>query len=73
MNVKPLQGPIEAVRQALAGQPGHFYAIEAGRTLGTPFPCTHPIHEQQRLAVVVGAPFAGFIAEPVDTTQEPAA
>lgn len=63
----------EQIRQALAGQPGHFYAIEAGRTLGTPFPSTHPIHEQQRLAVLVGAAFAGFIAEPANTTQESAA
>lgn len=54
----------EQIRLALKGEPGHFYAIEAGRTLGTPFPCDHPIDQEQRLAVLVGAPFAGFIATP---------
>ncbi len=52
------------IRDALAGKPGLFYAIEKGHTLGTPFPPTHPIDQDQRLAVMIGAPFAGFIAEP---------
>lgn len=56
----------EQVRQALAGIEGHFYAIEGGRTLGTPFPSTHPIHTEQRMAVLIGCQFAGFIATPVE-------
>lgn len=54
----------EQIRLALKGEPGHFYAIEGGHVLGTPFPPTHPIDQEQRLAVLVGAVFAGFIAEP---------
>lgn len=53
------------IRKALAGQAGFFYAFEKGHTLGTPFPPTHPIDQEQRFAVMIGAPFAGFIAEPV--------
>ena len=53
------------IREALAGKPGFFYAFEQGHTLGTPFPPTHPIDQDQRMAVMIGAPFAGFIAEPV--------
>jgi hypothetical protein len=54
----------EQIRLALAGEPGHFYAIERGQVLGTPFPSTHPIDQEQRLAVLVGALFAGFIRTP---------
>lgn len=54
----------EQIRRAMNGEPGRFYAIEGGQVLGTPFPCTHPIDQEQRLAVLVGAPFAGFIAMP---------
>lgn len=56
----------EQIRLALSGVPGHFYAIESGRTLGTPFPCTHVIDQDQRFAVLIGAPFAGFIATPAE-------
>jgi hypothetical protein len=50
------------LREGLGGVPGRFYAIEAGFITGTPFPASHPIADHQRLAVVVGARFAGFIA-----------
>jgi hypothetical protein len=46
------------------GEPGLFYAMEAGHVLGTPFPADHPLHEAQRIAVMVGVQFAGFIAQP---------
>lgn len=52
------------MRRALKGEPGLFYAIEGGRVLGTPFPCSSPIADAQRMAVVTGATFAGFIARP---------
>jgi len=52
------------IRDALAGVPGRFYAIEAGHVLGTPFPANHPAAEWQQYAVVNSTAFAGFIAEP---------
>lgn len=59
----------EQIRSALAGVPGRFFALEGGRTLGTPFPSTHPIDSEQRMAVMVGCPFAGFIATPTEATD----
>ena len=55
------------LRRALNGEPGWFYAIERGRVLGTPFPANAPIAEEQRLAILTGASFAGFIALPEAT------
>lgn len=52
------------IRRALKGEPGWFYAIEGGHVLGTPFPATHPIAQEQRFAIMVGCPFAGFLAIP---------
>lgn len=52
------------IKRALAGEPGLFYAIERGQVLGTPFPATHAIAADQRLAVLWGCSFAGFIALP---------
>lgn len=52
------------IKRALAGEPGLFYAIERGQVLGTPFPATHVIAADQRMAVLVGCTFAGFIALP---------
>jgi len=52
------------IRRALTGEPGVFWAIERGHVLGTPFPSSSPIAEAQRMAVVTGATFAGFIALP---------
>jgi hypothetical protein len=59
----------EQIRLSIKGEPGRFYAIEGGNVLGTPFPCTHPIHAEQKLTVLVGASFAGFIAEPEGGTD----
>lgn len=46
--------------------PDLFYALEAGRTLGTPFTaaCDPVLVDWQRLAVIVGAEFAAFMAAP---------
>lgn len=55
------------IRRALGGEPGFFYAIEAGKVLGAPFPATHPVFEQQRYAVMMGCSFAGFMLEPKDS------
>ena len=52
------------LRRALKGEPGWFWAIEHGRVLGTPFPASAPIANEQRVAVLTGATFAGFIALP---------
>lgn len=54
----------DCIRRAQAGEPGLFYAMEAGHVLGTPFPATHPVHAWQQYAVMVGTKFAGFIAQP---------
>lgn len=52
------------IKQALAGQPGRFYAMENGHVLGTPYPPSHPIDQDQRFALFTGCNFAAFIAEP---------
>lgn len=52
------------IRRALKGEPGHFYAMERGHVLGTPFPATHPVDKDQKYAVIMGCTFAGFIADP---------
>lgn len=54
----------DCIRRAQRGEPGLFYALEAGHVLGTPFPATHPLHASQQYAVMVGVQFAGFIAQP---------
>jgi len=57
------------IRSALDGDPGHFFAIEGGHVLGVPFPPTHPIHEMQQMAVLMGVGFAGFIRKPEEGTH----
>ncbi len=52
------------IRRAIKGEAGFFYAIERGHFLGTPFPASHPVAADQKFAVMVGAAFAAFIAEP---------
>lgn len=52
------------IKQALDGVPGRFYALENGHVLGTPFPVTHPIHQEQQFALLTGCTFAGFMATP---------
>ena len=52
------------IRRAMKGEPGFFYAIERGHVLGTPFPPTHPVAQDQQYAVTYGCTFAGFIATP---------
>lgn len=54
----------DCIRRAQAGEPGLFYAMEAGHVLGTPFPASHPFAEMQRYAVLMGTAFAGFILQP---------
>lgn len=54
----------DCLRKALAGEAGWFYAIEAGHTVGTPFPVGHPIDAEQRMAVLVQAKFAAFMRWP---------
>lgn len=52
------------IRRALKGEPGHFYAMEGGFVLGTPFPATHPVAADQEYAVMMGCTFAAFLAAP---------
>lgn len=56
----------ECVRRAVAGEPGHFYALEDGYVLGTPFTAADPnkMHELQRFAIVAGTRFAAFMRRP---------
>lgn len=59
----------DCIRRATAkdgkpGEPGLFFAMEAGYVLGTPFPADHPFAEMQRYAVLMGTAFAGFILLP---------
>lgn len=61
------------IRRAQQGEPGLFYAIEAGHVLGTPFPATHPVADLQLQAVMLGSAFAGFMAEPGQPDVEGAA
>lgn len=52
------------IKAALAGVAGKFYAMEAGQILGTPFPATHPVADDQKFALMIGSPFAAFIETP---------
>lgn len=52
------------IKAALSGTPGRFYAMENGHVLGTPFPPTHPISQDQCFALMTGCKFAAFIAQP---------
>lgn len=54
----------DCIRRAKAGEPGLFYAMEAGHVVGTPFPASHPFGDVQNRAVVLATNFAGFIAQP---------
>ena len=46
------------VAAGMAGKPGHFYAIEAGHIVGTPF-VEDAHNEEVRLALILGA--AGMV------------
>lgn len=54
----------DRIKRAVAGEPGLFYAMEAGHVLGTPWPADSVVGGDQRFAVMMGCSFAGFIAEP---------
>lgn len=54
----------DCIERALRGEPGFFYALEAGHVRGTPFEDWHPVAAHQRTAVLVGASFAAFMREP---------
>lgn len=69
----------DCVRRAMGGEPGYFYAMEAGHVLGTPWPAGaaveglpipperakgHTVAEWQRAAVLLGVAFAAFMREP---------
>ena len=54
----------DCIKQALAGVPGRFYAMENGHVLGTPFPATHPVAQDQHFALLTGCTFAAFLALP---------
>jgi hypothetical protein len=60
----------DCIRRSLDGEPGFFFAIEAGHVIGTPFAPSHPIHDMQRLAVLTGTAFAGFIRIPEGSEDE---
>lgn len=52
------------IREAKAGKPGFFYAMERGTVTGTPFPPGSEILEWQAKAVLWGTTFAAFMATP---------
>ncbi|OGB26204.1 MAG: hypothetical protein A3I66_00700 [Burkholderiales bacterium RIFCSPLOWO2_02_FULL_57_36] len=52
------------IRRSLKGEPGYFYAMEAGHCLGAPFSATHPIAAEQNYALLMGCTFAVFMATP---------
>lgn len=54
----------DCIKRAVAGEPGLFYAMEAGHVLGTPWPAGSVVDADQRFSVMMGCEFAGFIAEP---------
>lgn len=57
------------IRRAMNGEPGLFYAMERGHTLGTPFPSDHPLVDYQKYAITMGCTFAGFMATPAGGTD----
>ena len=59
----------QCIRQGMAGVPGHFYAMEAGHVVGTPWPAGTQVDEYQRMAVLTGCAFAGFMREPAPLAE----
>lgn len=56
----------DCIRRAQKGEPGLFYAMEAGHVLGTPWPPGHSLDQSQRFAIMTGCKYACFIAQPPD-------
>jgi hypothetical protein len=52
------------LRRSLQGEPGLFYAMEAGHVLGTPFPAEAPESRWQNFSICTGAGFAVFMQPP---------
>lgn len=61
----------ECQKRALAGEPGWFYAIEAGYTIGTPF--DHKLSgmvEWQQYAILAGCSGAWFMRAPAPAAAD---
>lgn len=65
------------VRQGVGGQPNRFYAVEAGRVMGTPFDLPGVSDEVARIMVQFGvsflimwAPEAQQITKPAEVTTD---
>ncbi len=52
------------IRRAMKGEPGYFYAMEAGHVLGTPWPAANPVGQYHQCYFTMGGTFAGFLADP---------
>jgi hypothetical protein len=42
------------IRSAMAGEPDHFFAVEAGHIVGTPFTLDTALAESMRVCFIVG-------------------
>jgi hypothetical protein len=54
----------EAVRRGMAGQPGWFWAMEAGYVVGTPFRADADLMRTLALGVAIGGSMAAVMRPP---------
>jgi hypothetical protein len=54
----------EAVRRGMAGEPGWFWAMEAGYVVGTPFSADPDLMRTLALGVAMGGPMAAVMRPP---------
>jgi hypothetical protein len=55
----------ECIQRGMAGEPGWFYAFEAGHVAGTPFTADEVVTQGLHLAVALGGRFAVVMRPPV--------
>lgn len=54
----------DCIERGMRGEPGWFYAMEAGHVQGTPFEACQASMDLCRLYVAVGGKWAGFMRSP---------
>ena len=55
----------ECIRRGMAGEPGWFYAFEAGHVVGTPFECNQALMQLVAAGAAMGGRYAVVMRPPV--------
>jgi hypothetical protein len=59
----------DAVRRGMAGEPGWFWAMEAGYVVGTPFSADAELMRALALGVAMGGPMAAVMRPPAAVNE----